>query len=97
MVNRIQSRMIIGLLTRRNNPRRHFYKVVQIESPFFCKKCEPQEENSALVMCKSEALATLKHTYVGSFFLHSKDVRNLTLGATRTLLNRKDSHDSKSS
>jgi len=48
-------------------------------------------------MCKSEALATLKHTYVGSFFLYPEDVRNLTLGATGTLLNRQDSHDSKTS
>jgi len=71
--------------------------MVQIESPFFGKKCEPEEETSDQVMCKSEALATLKHTSVGSFFLYSEDVRNLTLGATGTLLNRQDSHDSKTS
>ena len=32
--NRIQSRVIIGLLTGGNNCRRHFYKMVQKESPF---------------------------------------------------------------
>jgi len=47
-------------------------------------------------MCKCEALATLKHTYVGSTFLDPEDVRNLSLGAG-TLLNKQDSHDSKSS
>jgi len=94
--NRIQSRVIKGLLTGCSNPRRHFYKMVQIESLFF-KKCEPEEETSAQVMCKCEALATLKHTYMGFFFLDPEDVRNLSLGATETLLNRQDSHDSKSS
>jgi len=48
-------------------------------------------------MCKFEALATLKHTYVGSFFLDHEDDRNLSLGPTGTLLNRQDYHDSKSS
>ena len=32
--NRIQSRVNIGLLTGHSNPRRHFYRMVQIESPF---------------------------------------------------------------
>ena len=78
--NRKQYRVIIGLVTGRNNPRRHLYITVKIESPL-CKKCEAEEETSGHAMCKCEALATLKHTYMGSFFLNLENVRNLSLGA----------------
>jgi len=45
-----------------------------------------EEETSAHVLCKCEALATPRHTYLGSFFLEPKDVRSLSLGAQRVCL-----------
>jgi len=42
--------------------------------------CGAEQEPSAYVVC--EASATLRHTYLGSFFLVPEDVRSLGLGAT---------------
>jgi hypothetical protein len=39
------------------------------------------EETSALVFYKCEALVTLRHIYLGSFFMDPKDIRGLSLGA----------------
>jgi hypothetical protein len=39
------------------------------------------EETSAHVPCECEALATLRHIYLRSFFLDPEDVRGLRLGA----------------
>jgi hypothetical protein len=47
------------------------------DSPL-CRKCGA-EETSADVLCECEALATLTHTYLGSFFLDPEDVRELSL------------------
>jgi len=51
-----------------------------INSPL-CRRCGAEAETSAHVLCLSEALASLRHTYLGSFFLDPKDVRSLSLGA----------------
>jgi hypothetical protein len=45
------------------------------------KRCGAEEEISAHVLCKCEALATLRHTYLGSFFLDPMDVRSQSLEA----------------
>jgi hypothetical protein len=39
-------------------------------------------ETSAHVLCECEALASLRHTYLGSFFLELEDIRSIGLGAT---------------
>ena len=44
-----------------------------------CRMCGAEQEASAHVEC--EASATLRHTYLGSFFLVPEDVRSLGLGA----------------
>jgi hypothetical protein len=49
------------------------------DSPL-CRKCEAEEETSAHVLCECEALATLRHNYLGSFFLDPEDVREISLG-----------------
>jgi len=46
-----------------------------------CRKCGTEEETSVHVLCKCEALASLRHTNLGSFFLDPKDVMNLSMGA----------------
>jgi len=47
-----------------------------------CKKCGTEEEISVHVLCECEALASLRHTYLGSFFLDPEDIRKLSIGAT---------------
>jgi len=45
------------------------------------KKCGTEEETSVHVPCECEALASLRHAYLGSFFLGPEDIRKLSLGA----------------
>jgi len=39
------------------------------------------KENSAHTLCEYEALASLRHAHLGSFFLEPEDIRSLGLGA----------------
>ena len=66
--NRIQSRVVTGLLAGHNTLRRHIYIMGLIDSPV-CWRCAVEEETSSHVLFECEALATLGHTYLGSFFL----------------------------
>jgi hypothetical protein len=47
-----------------------------IDSPLR-KSCEAEEETSAHVLWECEAQATLRHTYLGFFFLGPENVRSL--------------------
>jgi len=78
--NRIQSRVVTGLLTGHNTLRRHLYLLGLLDSPL-CRKCGVGEETSAHILCECEALASLRHAYLGSFFLEPGDIRCLGLGA----------------
>jgi len=44
-------------------------------------KHEVREETSAHILCECEALASLRHMYLDSFFLEPEDIRSLGLGA----------------
>jgi hypothetical protein len=79
--NRIQSRVVIGLLTGHNTLRRHLLIMGLSDNPI-CRKCGTEEEISVHILCECEALASLRHTYVGSLFLNPEDVRVLDLGAS---------------
>jgi len=46
-----------------------------------CRKCGTEEETSVHVLCECEALASLTHTHLGSFFLDPEDIRKLSIGA----------------
>jgi hypothetical protein len=46
-----------------------------------CRKCGSEEETSVHILCECEALASLRHTYLGSFFLDPEDIRELSIGA----------------
>jgi hypothetical protein len=46
-----------------------------------CRKCGTEEETLVHILCKCEALASLRHTHLGSFFLDPEDIRVLVLGA----------------
>jgi hypothetical protein len=45
-----------------------------------CRKCGTEEETSVHVLCACEGLASLRHSYPGSFFLDPEDIRTLTIG-----------------
>jgi len=42
--------------------------------------CGIEDETSVHVLCECEALASLRLTYLGSFFLGPEDIRELGLG-----------------
>jgi len=46
-----------------------------------CRKCGTEEETSVHILCDCEALALLRHTHLGSFFLDPEDIRKLIIGA----------------
>ena len=46
-----------------------------------CRRCGSEEETAVHVLCECEALAPLRHAYLGSFLLDPEDVKSLSLGA----------------
>jgi len=78
--NRTQSRVVTGLLTGQNTLRRRFYLLGLIDS-LLCRGCGVKEETSAHILCECEALASLIHTYLGSFSLEPEDIKSISLGA----------------
>jgi len=45
------------------------------------RKCGAKKESSAHIFCECEALASLRHIHLGSFFLDPEDIRVLGVGA----------------
>jgi hypothetical protein len=78
--NRTQSRAVIGLLNGHNTLRRHLHVMVLSADPT-CRECGTEEETSVHILCECRALASLRHRYLGSFFLNPEDVRVLGVGA----------------
>jgi hypothetical protein len=72
-------RVVTGLLTRHNTPRTHLHLMRLSDSPL-CR-CGAEDETLAHVFCECEALASLKHTYLGSFFLVPQYIKEVSLGA----------------
>jgi len=48
-----------------------------------CRKCGTEEEISVHILCECEDLASLRHAYLGSFFLDPEDIRELGMGTIR--------------
>jgi hypothetical protein len=78
--NRTQSRAVIGLLTGHNTLRWHLY-LLGLQDSVLCRKWGVMEETSDHILCECEALASLRHTHLGSFFLEPKDIQSISLGA----------------
>jgi len=78
--NRIQSRAVIGLLTGHNTLRKHLHLLRLLGNPL-CRRCGGEEETSGHILCECEALASLRHAYLVSFFLEPEDIKNITLVA----------------
>jgi len=77
--NRTQTRAVIGLLTGHNTLRRHLH-VMRLSNNPTCRKCT-EKETSIHILCECEVLASLRHIYVGSFFLDPEDIKELGVGA----------------
>jgi hypothetical protein len=77
--NRSQSRSVIGMLTGHNTLRRHLYIMGLSNNPI-CRKCGAEEGTSVHILCECVALASLRRTYLGSFFL-GPEIRKLSIGA----------------
>jgi hypothetical protein len=58
--NRTQSRVVTGLLTGHNTPRRHVHLMGLSDIPLG-RTCEAEDESSAHILCECEALASLRH------------------------------------
>jgi hypothetical protein len=78
--NRTQSRVVIGLLTGNSTLRRDLYMLGLSNNPI-CRKCGTEEETSVHILCERESLASLRYTYLGSFFLDPENIRVLGMGA----------------
>jgi len=78
--NRAQSRVVIGLLTGHKTLMRHLYVMGLSNNPI-CRNCGTEEETSVHVLCACEALVSLRHSYLGSFFLDPEDIRKPNIGA----------------
>jgi len=48
------------------------------DNPIF-RKCSTEEETSVRVLCACEAQASLRHSYLGFFFLDPEDIRKLNI------------------
>jgi len=46
-----------------------------------CRKCDTEEETSVHILCECEALASLRHAHLFSFFLDPEDIGELGMGA----------------
>jgi hypothetical protein len=78
--NRVQFRAVIDLLTGHNTLRWHLYLLGPQVSPLY-RKCGVMEETSPHILCECEALVSLRHAYLGSFFLEPKGIQSISLGA----------------
>jgi hypothetical protein len=74
--NRTQSRAVTGLLTGHNTLRRHLHLLGLLDSPLY-RRCGPEEETSAHILCECETLASLRHAYLGSF-LEPEDIKSIS-------------------
>jgi hypothetical protein len=77
--NRTQSGTVTGLLTG-HILRRHLHLTGLSDSPL-CRRCGAEDETSAHTLCEYEALASIRHVYLGFFFLEPEDIKSVSLGA----------------
>jgi hypothetical protein len=78
--NRTKYRAVTDLLTGQNTLRRHLHLLGLLDSPL-CTRCGAEEETSLHILCECEALASLRHAYLGSFFLEPDDIKSISLAA----------------
>jgi hypothetical protein len=70
---------VIVLLTGQSTLRRHLH-VMGLSNDPAGRKCDTEEGTSVHVLCECEALASLRHKYLGSLILDPEDIRALGVG-----------------
>jgi hypothetical protein len=68
------NRTVTSLLTGYNTPRRYLHLMELSDSPLL-RRCGAEDETSAHILCKCEALASLRHVYLVSVVLETQDIR----------------------
>jgi hypothetical protein len=68
------------IITGNNTLRRHLY-IIGLRNNPTCRKCSTEEETSVHILRERDALASLRCTRLGSFFLEPEDIRKLIIGA----------------
>jgi hypothetical protein len=68
------------VVTRHNTLHRHPHLMGLTDSPL-CRKCGAEDGTSAHILCWCEALASMRHVYLGSFFLKPEDIKSQNLKA----------------
>jgi hypothetical protein len=66
--------VVTELLTRHNTLLGHLHLMGLMDSPL-CRKCGAEDETSAHILCQCEALASIRHVQLGSFFLEPEDIK----------------------
>ncbi|CAH1974332.1 unnamed protein product [Acanthoscelides obtectus] len=79
-LGRANLRLLVGLLSGHNTLRRHLHVMGVAEDPL-CERCGVEEETSAHVLCRCEALSYYRQTILGSITLDPQDVKELGLKA----------------
>jgi hypothetical protein len=77
--DKITSRAVIGLIAGYNTLRRRIH-LMRLTNILLCRRCGAEDENSAHILGECEALASLRHVYLGSFLLDPEDTKSLILG-----------------
>jgi hypothetical protein len=75
-----ESRVVTGLLTGHNTLCRHLH-LIGLRDSLLARKCRVEDETSAHNLCCCEALASIRHARLGSFFLEPEDIKRQNLGA----------------
>jgi len=86
-----QSRAVTGLLNGHNTLRRHLHLIGLSDNPL-CRRCGAEDETSAHMLCECEALASLRHVYLG-YLLEPEDIESISLGPSGTLSKQQGSHE----
>jgi hypothetical protein len=80
--NGTQTRVVTGLPTGQNTLRKHLHIMgLRVCNDPMCRKCGTEEEASVHILCECEALASLRHAYLNSFFLDLENITELGMGA----------------
>ena len=73
----VKSRVVNGLLTGHNTLIRHLH----LMGLPYVGGVEHRMKPLLHILCEWESLASLRHVYLGSFFLDPEDIQSLSLGA----------------
>jgi hypothetical protein len=58
-----------------------------------CRKCGTEKETSVHILCECEDIASLRHAYLGSFFLDPEDIREVGMGAIWNIVKEQGSYN----